>query len=368
MYLNRIQRVVHAIRQADFQNVLVSDPASISYLIGYQVDPGERLLLLNVRSNGTLSLYLNRLFPVFKTEFNELLDSIEVVTYGDGEPIIQVIAKQLAKGVVGIDKTWPSHFLLSLMEQLPSLQVKNGSNLIDDLRAVKSIEEQAIMKEASRLNDLAMTQLIDKISLNLSEKEMVHQLAQLYTDLGCNGFSFEPIVAYGPNGADPHHVTSNDRPNKGDTIVLDIGSRWNEYCSDMTRTVFYGEPDQLSLDLYQLVLKANQAAITTVKPGVTFAEIDLAARQIIEKAGYGEFFTHRTGHFIGREVHEAGDVSQFNHDKAKIGQIFSIEPGIYLPGKLGIRIEDLVLVTEDGCQILNHVSKEPFIIEPLSVE
>ena len=368
MYLNRIRGFIHAINQSDFQNVLVSDPASIAYLIGYQIDPGERLLLLNIRSNGQLSLYLNRLFPSFQTEHSELMDLIEVVTYEDGEPVIQLIGEQLTQGLVGIDKIWPSHFLLSLMEGLPDLQVANGSYLIDDLRAVKSDEEQTIMIEASRLNDLAMTQLIDKISLNLTEKEMVQQLAQIYTDLDCDDFSFEPIVAYGPNGADPHHVTSDDQPSKGNTVVLDIGSRWNGYCSDMTRTIFYGQPDKASLEIYQLVLAANEAAIAAVKPDVTFAEIDLAARQIIEAAGYGDYFTHRTGHFIGREVHEAGDVSQFNKEQAKVGQIFSIEPGIYLPGKLGVRIEDLVLVTKDGCQILNQVSKQPIIIEPMSGE
>lgn len=148
----------------------------------------------------------------------------------------------------------------------------------------------------------------------------------------------------------------------GDSIILDIGGTKNGYCSDMTRTFFYQSVSDKSRDVYETVLEANKRAIAAVKPGVPFSQIDAAARDYITEKGYGEFFTHRTGHFIGIECHEAGDVSAANHQLVEPGMIFSIEPGIYLAGEVGVRIEDLVVATTTGCELLNHYPKELTII------
>ncbi len=150
---------------------------------------------------------------------------------------------------------------------------------------------------------------------------------------------------------------------KGDSIVIDMGCMYQGYCSDMTRTVFYQDVSEKQKEVYQLVLEANIAAEAIIKPGVRLCDIDKAARDVIEKAGYGPHFNHRTGHFIGREVHEYGDVSANFDMPVKEGMIFSIEPGIYIEGEFGVRIEDLVLVTEDGCEILNHYPKDLIVIE-----
>ena len=360
MQAERLEALVQGLKAAGIAQHLVSDPSSIAYLIGYETQPGERLLLLKVAADGRHQLYLNQLFP----QASGLADDIEIVTYRDGEPVISCLAQSLAPGKTGIDKVWPSHFLLELMAARQDLQPVNAAYLVDDLRAIKSPEEQEVMREASALNDQATLALINLVADGLPESEMVSELAGIYQRLGCQGFSFEPIIAYGANGADPHHETNDDRPQPGDSVVIDIGSSYKGYCSDMTRTVFYGEPDEESRRVYETVRQAQEAAIEAVRPGATFASIDRAARQVIEEAGYGEYFTHRTGHFIGREVHEAGDVSEFNQAQAQVGQIFSIEPGIYLPGKVGVRIEDLVLVTETGCQVLNQVSKDLIVVEP----
>ena len=360
MQAERLEALVEGIKAAGIAQQLVTDPSSIAYLIGYETQPGERLLLLKVVADGRHQLYLNQLFP----QASDLADDIEIVTYRDGEPVISWLAQSLAPGKTGIDKVWPSHFLLDLMAERQDLQPVNAAYLVDDLRAIKSPEEQELMREASALNDQATLALINLVADGLPESEMVSELAGIYQRLGCQGFSFEPIIAYGANGADPHHETNDDRPQLGDSVVIDIGSSYKGYCSDMTRTVFYGEPDEESRRVYETVCQAQEAAIKAVRPGVTFASIDRVARQVIEEAGYGEYFTHRTGHFIGREVHEAGDVSEFNQAQAQVGQIFSIEPGIYLPGKVGVRIEDLVLVTETGCQVLNQVSKDLIVVEP----
>lgn len=363
MYSQRIEKLIAAMHSKHVTNQLIADPISIEYFTGYYTHPGERLLLLNIAIDGKHQLYLNQLFPSAQLD-HAIASQIDIITYKDGEPVIAILAHHLLQGLTGIDKIWPAHFLLTLMSEHPTLNPVNSAYLVDDLRAIKTPEEQALMQEASRLNDMAMERLIALVPQGLSEADMVRCLADIYQEVGCKGFSFEPIIAYGANGADPHHETNEDTPRLGEAIVLDIGSHYQGYCSDMTRTVFYGEPDEESLNIYRIVQQANEAAIAKVRPGVSFAEIDRTARQIIEDAGYGEYFTHRTGHFIGRELHEAGDVSSFNHELAQVGQIFSIEPGIYLPGKIGVRIEDLVLVTETGCTVLNRVTKDPLILQP----
>lgn len=365
MYHNRIKSLIFNMKKLGIKNLLVSDPISIDYLIDYYTAPGERLLLLNINQNGQLKLYLNRLFPAFDNQ--TLASLVEVYQYSDGEPVLNLVAEHLINGPTGIDKHWPSHFLLDLMSITDNLQPVKGSHLIDSLRSIKSLEEQTIMANASAKNDKAMDAMFKLIEQGLPEDKMVEHLAKIYVELDCDGFSFEPIIAYGANGADPHHETNQDQPQLGDSVVIDIGSFYQGYASDMTRTVFYGQPDEESLTIYNTVRAANEAAIAMIKPGVKFSEIDLTARRIIEKAGYGPNFTHRLGHSIGREVHEAGDVSQHNHDKVEVGNVFSIEPGIYIPGKIGVRIEDLVIVTESGCKVLNSVSKEPLIFQPKSL-
>lgn len=146
-------------------------------------------------------------------------------------------------------------------------------------------------------------------------------------------------------------------------MVLDIGGEFNRYCSDMTRTIFIGEePNKEHREVYNIVKNANEKAISIIKEGVKFSDIDNAARSFITEAGYGEYFTHRTGHSIGIEVHDFGDVSSVNNEEVKAGMIFSVEPGIYLKDDIGVRIEDLVLVTKDGCEALNSVTKEVTIV------
>ena len=362
LHYTRIESLNKAIKENHYTDLIISNPTTIAYLTTYQnYDPGERLFILHLNEKGHITLYLNRLFP----EPSSLAIDCNIIWYRDGENIFEEMVKHLNNnGKIGVDKDWPSHFLLSLMEQMPHAQFKNGSPLSDRLRSIKSNEEQEMMAEASRLNDHAMEYLIQLVAKGLPETEMVALLKQKYQELNCDGFSFEPIIAYGPNGADPHHTTNNDQPKIGDSVVIDIGSFYQGYASDMTRTVFYGEPSKKAREIYELVKKANLAAINQVRPGVTFASIDQAARKVIEVAGYGQYFTHRTGHSIGIEVHEPGDVGAFNQDIVEVGNVFSIEPGIYLPGELGVRIEDLVIVTEEGCRVINNVTKDLISCQP----
>lgn len=357
MFNQRRQAVAQKMQQEGVGHLIVSDPASIFYLTGTWFHPGERLIALHMQADASLKIIINELFPL-TTDIGA-----EAIWYNDTQDGIAVMAKGIEGGsVIGVDKFWAAHFLLRLMDQKPGYKFVNGSNCIDRVRMQKDDAEKNFMREASRLNDEAMAKMVMLSKKGLSELDMVKELTKIYDDLGTDGFSFDPIIAYGANGADPHHGCDGSTPKAGDSIIIDIGCKKDDYCSDMTRTIFFGEPNAKAREVYEIVKEANLRAIAKVKPGVKFSEIDLAARDYIESKGYGQYFTHRTGHSIGIDVHDFGDVSSVNHDEVAPGMIFSIEPGIYLTGEVGVRIEDLVLVTEDGCEVLNHYTKDLVII------
>ena len=199
--------------------------------------------------------------------------------------------------------------------------------------------------------------LAEQVRPGVTELEIAEGLLGTYRSLGAEGYSFSPIVSFGANAADPHHVPDGTVLAAGDMVLFDVGCKRSWYCSDMTRTFFTAEPTDHQRAVYDAVLAANEAAEAIVRPGVTFAEIDLTARRIIEEAGWGPQFNHRLGHQIGLSEHEPGDVSASHDEPVQPGMCFSIEPGIYLPGDMGVRIEDLVIVTEDGCEVLNRYPK-----------
>lgn len=354
----RFESLISSLKKENIDYLLVSDPASIAYLTDKNIYPGERMLVLCVSAKENHAFFLNRLFNV-PEEFG-----FEKIWYFDTDDSIGMLASRLADAkVVGVDKTWPARFLLPLMEKMPQTKFINGSYTIDKIRMIKDETEKDLMRQASIINDLAMADMQASFSEGITENEMAEKLLQFYASHGGEGFSFSPIVGYGPNGADGHHGCDDTPLKKGDSIVIDMGCMYQGYCSDMTRTVFYQEISEKQKEVYQLVLQANLAAEAIIKPGVRLCDIDAAARDVITKAGYGPNFNHRTGHFIGREVHEYGDVSSAFDMPVEEGMIFSIEPGIYIEGEFGVRIEDLVLVTKDGCEILNHFSKDLVVIK-----
>ena len=356
----RIDQVTQHMRQHHLEQLILSDPATIFYLTGHWILPGERLLVLALSLSRQPRLFLNALFPLALPEDSEL----ELHYFNDTDDSVAFLAEHLEDtGEIGVEKTWPACFLLPLMAALPHANFVNGSFAVDEVRMLKDSTEQAAMREASRLNDQAMAALTAEITGGCSEQSLSRRLKELYETLGADSPSFTPIIGFGPNTALPHHDTGSALLQPGDAIILDIGCLKDHYCSDMTRTFFYKTVSEKAKAVYDLVLKANLAAIAAVGPGVKFSEVDAAARKVIEDGGYGPFFTHRTGHSIGIEVHEHGDVSGINDALLKPGMIFSIEPGIYLQGEFGVRIEDLVLVTETGCEVLNHFSKALTLIE-----
>ena len=224
--------------------------------------------------------------------------------------------------------------------------------------SVKDEEELELMREASRINDRAMGEFKKLIRAGVTEKQIADQMHGIYISLGAEDYSFQPIVAFGANAAVGHHLPDDTVLKEGDCVLFDVGCKYHGYCSDMTRTFFYGSVDEESRKVYETVLKAQVSAEEAVRTGMVLCELDTLARNVISDAGYGPYFTHRLGHFIGTETHEKGDVSQSSRIVSAPGMTFSIEPGIYVPGKVGVRIEDLVIVTEHGAELLNHYPKE----------
>lgn len=356
---NRVNRILKSMEAKGISQMIISDPTAIFYLTGKWIYPGERLLALYLNTNGNHKLIINELFPQ-----NEDL-GVELVWYNDMQDGVAILNEYIEhEKMIGIDKTWPARFLLRLQELGGASGYVNGSPVVDEVRMVKDEEEQEKMRISSRINDKVMGELIPLAGQGLSEKELDEAVRKLYASHGCEGVSFSPITAFGKNGADPHHMTDDTRGKKGDSVVLDIGGMKDCYASDMTRTIFLGEASERQKEIYNIVLEANLRGIAAAKAGNRMCDVDLAARNYIEEMGYGAYFTHRTGHSIGLEDHEYGDVSSTNEAVIRVGQCFSVEPGIYLPEEnFGVRIEDLVLITEDGCEVLNHFPKEMIIVD-----
>ena len=347
---NRLMRVMDQMNQRNVKQMLLTSPSNIFYMTHLSFDPGERFAGLLLQLGEEPLFFCNRLFPQGEEA------PYETIWHEDGQNPIHDLARRLSPSAgLAVDKDCPARFLFPLLEL--SIFLGNASSVIDRVRMIKDENEIRLMKEASRLNDMALGFLAGSFHPESSEKELVRKLDDFYSR-HCSSFSFTPLIAFGSHAAVPHHESNAGTPVAGSSILFDIGGRTKGYCSDMTRTFSFGPPDPKFKEIYKIVLEANLAAESVIRPGIPFSEIDRAARDIIGQSGYGEFFTHRTGHNIGIDVHEFPDVSMTNPMAVEPGMIFSVEPGIYLPGEYGVRIEDLVLVTEKGVEILNHFPKE----------
>ena len=353
MNTERVKKVLDKMAELGYGQLLVTDPTSIFYLTGHYEEPIERFWALYLSGSGQHRLVANRLFTLPE------VNGVDILWYADGESGVAQLCPFMDKEkTLGVDGTMRAKFLLELMQAGAASDYADASEVMKQVRACKDAAEQEKMEEASRINDAAMARFKELIRPGVTELDVADRMLGIYKELGAEGYSFEPLVGFGANAANGHHAPDDTVLKEGDCVLFDVGCKKDGFCSDMTRTFFFGEPDEESRVVYETVRRAQLAAETVIRPGIPLCEVDRAAREVIEQAGYGEYFTHRLGHFIGYDVHEAGDVSPASTIIAQPGMIFSIEPGIYLPGKVGVRIEDLVLVTEDGVKLLNHYPKE----------
>lgn len=355
MYKDRIEKLRASLSELGLDAMIVSSPMSIFYLTGARIHPFERMWLLLVKADGEDVLFANKLFVFEDTGINTLWHS-------DNDDAPSVLCGQLSGlSSIGVDRDLTARYIIPILDTYPGVRISVCS-AVDEIRIIKDDEEKRRMRESSVVNDETLEYAFSKVREGMTETELAAIVAEGFKLKGAPAQSFGAIVAFGENAADPHHMSDETRLKKGDCVLIDMGCVWKDYCSDMTRTKFFGGVTDEQRKVYETVLEANTKAKEMIKPGVRFCDIDATARNIIADAGYGEFFTHRLGHGIGLTEHEPKDVGPANEDTVSPGMVFSIEPGIYLPGKFGVRIEDLVIVTEDGCECLNSVSRELQVI------
>lgn len=237
-----------------------------------------------------------------------------------------------------------------------------ATELLWQLRMVKDDEELEALAAAQRIAERALEEILEEIRPGVTEKEIAARLQYLMLHYGASDMSFDPIVVSGPNGSLPHGVPSEKTIRQGEFVTMDFGCVYRGYCSDMTRTVAVGFATEEMHEVYQTVLAAQLAGIRAARAGVTGREVDGAARAVITAAGYGDYFGHSFGHGVGVEIHEAPNASPMNDKPLPSRAVISAEPGIYLPGKLGVRIEDVIILTEEGCRNITRAPKELLIL------
>ncbi|GAV22383.1 M24 family metallopeptidase [Carboxydothermus pertinax] len=249
-----------------------------------------------------------------------------------------------------------------LSEKADGIELQNLSEVVDELREVKDKDEVELIKKACSIADDAFSHLLKRITSGMTEKELAWELEKYMREAGAEDLAFDTIVASGERGALPHGVATSKKITPGEMITLDFGAKFQGYHSDITRTIALGEPPAKMLEIYEIVLEAQEAALNALKPGAFAVDVDRVARDIIAKAGYAEYFGHGLGHGVGLNIHEGPRLSPKGKAVLQPGMVVTVEPGIYLPGIGGVRIEDTVLVTENGFEVLTHSPKSLIVL------
>ncbi len=266
---------------------------------------------------------------------------------------------ELSDYLLGVEALHMRVLELELLQRYaPGLQIAHAEPVVGALRLVKDDAEIAAMERAIDVAQTAIEQLIPQIKIGMTEKQIAAMLTQLQMEGGADSIAFGPIVSAGPNAASPHAVPTERPLQSGDLLVVDWGCYVDGYPSDITRTFAVGEIEPELRRIYEAVKLSNQRGKAVAAPGATGQDVDRAARDVIADAGYGRYFIHRTGHGLGLEVHEPPFMMEGNTESLAVGNVFTVEPGIYLPGRGGVRIEDDVVITPDGCRSLTTFTRE----------
>jgi Xaa-Pro aminopeptidase len=356
--VTRIERAAAAAADAGLAGLLAAPGPDLLYLTGYSPTAvTERLTLLVVAAGRDPVLVL----PGFERG-DAAGAGVELLEWSDGEDPYALAAGLLEPGgrYAMSDACWALH-VLALQEALAGGSFASMTAALPLLRAIKDADELARMAAAGAAADAAFADILSVPFAGRREVDVADDLARLLLEHGHSSVEFT-LVGSGPNGADPHHGAGARVIAEGDAVVLDFGGVLDGYGSDTTRTVHVGAPSAEHLRVHEVVRAAQQAGFEAVRPGAACQDVDRAARAVIAEAGYGSLFTHRTGHGIGVTVHEPPYIVEGETQPLQPGMCFSIEPGIYVPGEFGVRIEDIVAVTDDGARRLNNSPQEPQVV------
>lgn len=351
-YSKRIRKLQMQMEILNVGFTAISPSANMDYLTGFVPHLDERFccLLLTPPS-------FRFVVPELNADQVEAHTGLMAIRWSDTEGPLAALKTALDElkispgQVLAADDTMRADFLLLLQEYASPGKSIPAGGLMSNLRMIKTTTEIELMSASALLSDHAMQVGIESCKPGISERQVAHKITQYFNQHKAEKVDFT-IVASGPNSAFPHHTISNRILEDGDTVIIDIGATLSGYKSDITRVVHLGEPLQDVQDAYTAVLNANQAGRSVVLPGIAASRVDHAARRSLENNGFGDYFIHRTGHGLGLEVHEPPWITSTSDTVLQPGMVFSVEPGVYIPGKFGIRLEDIVVVEENGCQLL----------------
>lgn len=343
MVPNRIKDLQEILKEEKLDAVLVTHQSDLNFLTDFPLE-GYALLISRKKAWAFMPMLL-------RDQFEENVSGCEVVA---GVSLTEQIKKRM--GTDGLKKAAfdSEHESYSWGRALEKLGLTPVAGLTSRLRAVKKGEELRRIKKACSITAEAFRELAPKVRPGRTEKSVSLELEDLMRRRGAEGVAFELIVGSGSNSALPHHRSSEKLILKNEAVVLDFGCTYGLYRSDMTRTLFTGRPTEMFKKIHSIVENSQKEGIRRVRPGILAGEIDRASREVIEKAGYGPYFIHSTGHGVGLDIHESPRVGPGSKEKLETGMIITVEPGIYLKGKLGVRIEDTLLVAQKGSEVLTQ--------------
>ena len=362
--ISKIDEITNYMKAYDLDLLLVGTSTDLEYLTGLSSMSCERFKALGILKDGRHFFISPELYYEETTQV--LGAGVKTFVWNDSEGFLKSINEanevyNLRDINIGVNEVIRAIDMLAINEVIDA-NFLDGSPVLENVRQIKDEEEIVYMKRASLIADQVAEEIIKFIRPGITEGDIAVRIKELFFEKGSDGISFDPIVASGPNSSKPHYNGNERVIEERDIIVLDFGGRYNGYCSDMSRTIFVGEPTPQQEVAYDIVRNANTAAEMFVRQGVTASEVDRIARNIIKDAGYGEYFLNRTGHGIGMAIHEAPYIREGNGVQLKNGMTFSIEPGIYIAGQFGMRIENIVLVEKGEVNVLNKFTKEMIII------
>ncbi|QDP40860.1 M24 family metallopeptidase [Radiobacillus deserti] len=361
--MTRVDRLLQHMEAEGIDGAFITSKANIYYYTNYFTDPHERLVALYIDTSGNRLLILP---GMEKEDAKHAGWDGDFLAYSDTEDPWAFFETYLEKNPqrIGIEKEQLS---VSRYETLTSLfdrtVFEDFTELLNQVRLIKEADEYRLLKEAASLADYGVKVGIESISEGKTELEILAAIEYALKKQGVREMSFSTMVLSGQKTASPHGTPGMKKIEKGDLVLFDLGVVWNGYCSDITRTVAFHHMEDKQKEIYQTVLEAQKKAIDQVQQGFEIGTIDKAARDHIQNAGYGPYFTHRIGHGIGIDVHEFPSLTTSNSLNIRKGMSFTIEPGVYVPGIGGVRIEDEIFVTEKGAELLTSYPKELQIIK-----
>ena len=364
----RIENLAKALRAAGMDVLALNPGPSLVYLTGLHFHMMERPVVMFFTADRPPTVVLPELEML---KVSDLSYEVKAFPYGEAPSTWKDVFHSAVRSLemdgkrIGVE---PRQMRLlefrHVLEVAPSADFPDASDVVSSLRVHKDTNEAAAIRRAVQIAQSALEATLPLIRIGMTEREVASELVlRLFREGANSDMQFSPIVSSGPNGANPHAMPSDRKLRKGDLLVIDWGAAWNGYVSDLTRTFAVGEVEAEYRKIHQIVQEANATGRAVAKPGIPCGKVDIAVREVIEKAGYGEAFTHRTGHGIGMEGHEDPYIRCDNMQTLEPGMAFTIEPGIYLPGRNGVRIEDNVIITETGLDCLSDMPREMRTVE-----